>query len=173
VDFRILGPLEVTDQGRELPLAGSKPRAVLAILLLHANEVVSSERLIDALWGDEPPPRKGEPFDLAVNGWVADYPDPMTFLDLLDGRTIAPDNNLNYAYFEMPASTAGWIQRTGCRPPARELALGRLDAQVARHAAVANERQHDFFSERIGCQVFNPVYGMNLGALCMRGASRE
>jgi DNA-binding response OmpR family regulator len=51
----------------ELPLAGSKPRAVLAILLLHANEVVSSERLIDALWGDEPPPRKGEPFDLSAS----------------------------------------------------------------------------------------------------------
>jgi YVTN family beta-propeller protein len=54
--FGILGPLEVTDdQGRELAMGGHKQRAVLAILLLHANEVVSSERLIDELWGGRPP----------------------------------------------------------------------------------------------------------------------
>jgi DNA-binding SARP family transcriptional activator len=56
VEFRILGPLEVFDEdGRSLPLGGLKQRALLAILLLHANEVVSSEQLIDELWGDEPP----------------------------------------------------------------------------------------------------------------------
>src|SRR2546425_1983289 len=53
-DFRILGPLEVVENGRSLALGG-KPRALLAVFLLHANEVVSSERLIDALWGDRPP----------------------------------------------------------------------------------------------------------------------
>jgi DNA-binding SARP family transcriptional activator/basic membrane lipoprotein Med (substrate-binding protein (PBP1-ABC) superfamily) len=41
---------------RSLPLGGSKQRAVLALLLLHANEVVTVERLIEALWGEEPPP---------------------------------------------------------------------------------------------------------------------
>ena len=55
VDFRILGPLEVTDQGREPAIATGKQRALLAILLLHANEVVSSDRLIEELWGDQPP----------------------------------------------------------------------------------------------------------------------
>jgi DNA-binding SARP family transcriptional activator len=54
--FGILGPFEVADdQGRQLALGGRKQRAVLAILLLHANEVVSSERLIDELWGERPP----------------------------------------------------------------------------------------------------------------------
>jgi DNA-binding SARP family transcriptional activator len=54
--FGILGPFEVADdQGREVALGGRKQRAVLAILLLHANEVVSSERLIDELWGQRPP----------------------------------------------------------------------------------------------------------------------
>jgi DNA-binding SARP family transcriptional activator len=54
--FGILGPLQVVDDDdRELPVAGSKPRAVLAILLLHANEVVSSDRLVEELWGGEPP----------------------------------------------------------------------------------------------------------------------
>jgi class 3 adenylate cyclase len=55
VEFRILGPLEVVEDGRPLPLAGQKQRSLLVALLLHANEVVSSERLIDALWGDRPP----------------------------------------------------------------------------------------------------------------------
>src|SRR6476659_3365782 len=55
MDFGILGPLQIRDGDRELPLSGSKQRAVLAILLLHAGEVVSSDRLIDDLWGDEPP----------------------------------------------------------------------------------------------------------------------
>ena len=55
MDFRILGPLEVTDQGREPAIASGKTRALLAILLLHANEVVSSDRLIEELWGGRPP----------------------------------------------------------------------------------------------------------------------
>lgn len=55
MDFRILGPLEVTAEGRALALGGRKQRALLAILLLNVNEVVSSERLIDDLWGEHPP----------------------------------------------------------------------------------------------------------------------
>src|ERR671930_1222969 len=55
MEFRILGPLAVCDEGRELSLGGARQRALLAILLLHANEVVSTDRLIDALWEDEPP----------------------------------------------------------------------------------------------------------------------
>src|SRR5256712_11166260 len=55
MEFRILGPLEVADGDTVLPLTGAKQRAMLAILLLNANQVVSSDRLIDELWGDEPP----------------------------------------------------------------------------------------------------------------------
>ena len=55
MDFRVLGPLEVSDDGRTLDLGGAKHRTLLAILLLHANEVVSADRLIDALWEGEPP----------------------------------------------------------------------------------------------------------------------
>jgi len=51
MDFRILGPLEVYDGDRPLRLAGARQRALLALLLLHANEVVSRDRLIDELWG--------------------------------------------------------------------------------------------------------------------------
>jgi predicted ATPase/DNA-binding SARP family transcriptional activator len=53
--FGILGPLKVDDDGRELVLGGPRQRAVLAILLLHAREVVAGERLIDELWGEHAP----------------------------------------------------------------------------------------------------------------------
>jgi lactate 2-monooxygenase len=55
LDFRILGPIQARDNGRALSLGGSKRRAVLAILLLHANEVVTVDRLVDDLWADHPP----------------------------------------------------------------------------------------------------------------------
>ena len=55
LDFRVLGPLQVAANGTSLPLGGAKQRAVLALLLLHANEVVSLDRLIDELWGESPP----------------------------------------------------------------------------------------------------------------------
>ena len=54
--FRVLGPLEVEgDDGTAIALGGAKPRAVLTVLLLRAGEVVSTDFLIDAVWGDEPP----------------------------------------------------------------------------------------------------------------------
>src|SRR5438046_2066421 len=55
MDYRILGPLEVLAPDGPVPLGGAKQRALLAVLLLRANEVVSTDRLIDALWGEEPP----------------------------------------------------------------------------------------------------------------------
>ena len=55
MEFRILGSLEVAVDGRLLPLGGPSQRALLALLLLHANEIVSSDRLLDELWADEPP----------------------------------------------------------------------------------------------------------------------
>jgi DNA-binding SARP family transcriptional activator len=53
MEFRILGPLEVIDNGGVVRLGGVKPRALLAVLLLNANEPVSSERLALALWGED------------------------------------------------------------------------------------------------------------------------
>ena len=55
MDFRILGPLEVLHEGRVVALGGSKQRALLALLLLHANQTQTPDRLIDELWGDHPP----------------------------------------------------------------------------------------------------------------------
>ncbi len=55
MEFRILGPLEAVENDRALPLGGPKQRALLGVLLLHANEVVPSGRLAEELWGESPP----------------------------------------------------------------------------------------------------------------------
>src|SRR5262245_16343443 len=55
LEFRILGSLEVSEVSDALPLRGARERALLAYLLLHANEIVPADRIIDDIWGDEPP----------------------------------------------------------------------------------------------------------------------
>jgi YVTN family beta-propeller protein len=57
VDFRILGPLELGDRRNPVSIDAPKQRALLGVLLLHPNEVVSTQRLIDELWGERPPAR--------------------------------------------------------------------------------------------------------------------
>ena len=53
--YRILGPLEVRVGDHAVALGGTKQRAVLAMLLLRAGQVVSTDELIDGLWGERPP----------------------------------------------------------------------------------------------------------------------
>ncbi len=55
MDFRILGPLEVSHDGRPVPVLGTRRRALLTLLLLDAGHVVSSDRLMDELWGEHQP----------------------------------------------------------------------------------------------------------------------
>ena len=55
MEFAILGAVEVVVDGRPVPVGGSKQRALLALLLLNANEVVSRDRLVEGLWGERPP----------------------------------------------------------------------------------------------------------------------
>src|SRR5688572_20184409 len=55
MQFRLLGPLEVAEQNTAAALGGIKQRSLLAILLLHANEVVATDTLIGGLWGEAPP----------------------------------------------------------------------------------------------------------------------
>jgi DNA-binding SARP family transcriptional activator/class 3 adenylate cyclase len=55
MEFRILGPLEVAEGGRLLPVGGGKQRALLSVLIINAGRVVSIDQLIDALWGERPP----------------------------------------------------------------------------------------------------------------------
>jgi ABC-type transport system substrate-binding protein/DNA-binding SARP family transcriptional activator/streptogramin lyase len=67
LEFRILGPLEVAGDNGPLELPAGKPRALLAVLLLNRGEVVSVDRLVDELWGEQPPPTAAK----NVQGYVA------------------------------------------------------------------------------------------------------
>src|SRR5712691_5461791 len=55
MEFRILGPFEVTDDRRVLPLGGPRQRALRAVLLLNANRAISTSRLTELLWDGEAP----------------------------------------------------------------------------------------------------------------------
>jgi DNA-binding SARP family transcriptional activator len=67
VEFRILGPLEVVDGSSQLALGGARQRALLALLLTRANEVVSTDRLIDELWGERTPKAAGNALQYHVS----------------------------------------------------------------------------------------------------------
>ncbi|HEX5894937.1 MAG TPA: BTAD domain-containing putative transcriptional regulator [Thermoleophilaceae bacterium] len=67
MDFRLLGPLEVFEDNRPLPLGGAKQRSVLAILLMHANELVTTDQLIDEIWGGAPPAKAAKNIQVQVS----------------------------------------------------------------------------------------------------------
>jgi DNA-binding SARP family transcriptional activator/streptogramin lyase len=67
MEFRILGPLEVVEDGRPVSIRRGKDQALLAYLLLHANEVVPSGTLIDVLWDERPPPTASKILQNAVS----------------------------------------------------------------------------------------------------------
>jgi len=55
MEYRILGPLQVVEDGRPITLERKRLRALLGFFLLHANELVTSDRLVDEVWGPDPP----------------------------------------------------------------------------------------------------------------------
>ena len=67
MDFRILGPLEVLDEGRAVTLGGTKQRALLALFLVHAGETLTTDRLIDELWGEHPPANAAKTVQMQVS----------------------------------------------------------------------------------------------------------
>ena len=106
----------------------------------------------------------GEPFDLAYDGWVADYPDPIAMLNAL---LADPSNG---PMFDDPVYQRRMAAAARLSGPDRYLTSGALDLDLARNgaplAAFGNGSRHDFFSARIGCQRFG-TYGMDLAVLCL------
>jgi DNA-binding SARP family transcriptional activator/class 3 adenylate cyclase len=68
MQFKLLGPLEVVDKGRSLPLNGNKQRATLGFLLLHGNSVIATSRILKALWPDNMPATGRKMLQNAVSG---------------------------------------------------------------------------------------------------------
>jgi ABC-type transport system substrate-binding protein/DNA-binding SARP family transcriptional activator/streptogramin lyase len=109
--------------------------------------------------------RPDEPFDLAWVGWVGDYPDPDDWLNvLLQSGQIQP--------FDDPVWTRRLARAALLSGPKRYLTYGRLDAELARDAApwvaYANRPHVVYLSSRLGCRTYQPVYGIDLAALCVR-----
>jgi YVTN family beta-propeller protein len=106
--------------------------------------------------------RRGEPFDIAIYGYHTDVADPGTFLAAMLALPV-----LDPRAYEPRLAAAGRLSGRS-----RDLAYGRLADDLARDAAplvaFANPVRQDFFSRRIGCQIYNPLYGMDLAALCVR-----
>ncbi len=103
-------------------------------------------------------------FDLAFGGITADYPDPSAMLDFL----------LNTESFDDPTYRRRLTAAARLSGPARYIAYGKLDDDLARNAAplvaVGDLADHDFFSARIGCQTYG-FYGVDLAALCIKRAA--
>ncbi len=114
---------------------------------------------------------KGEPFDIAFEGWQADYPDPYDFLNvLLDGRTIKDANNVNFSYLNDPAVNAKLDAAAATTGSDRAASYAKLDAELVRDVSplvawgIDNDR--DFFSDKVGCILHHPVYGIDIATMC-------
>jgi peptide/nickel transport system substrate-binding protein len=138
--------------------------AAVGIDVVAANTATLNVMLTGALLT-----KKGVPWDIALAaGWNADYPDPSDFLNILLVGGAAGS--------ALPFSDAGFVRRASAvaalSGPRRYLVYGKFDVETTRDYApwipVGNAIAQDFFSKRIGCQVYQPVYGIDLAALCLR-----
>jgi peptide/nickel transport system substrate-binding protein len=116
--------------------------------------------------------RRGEPFDLAANGWYSNTTDPAQNLEIFDGSTITADDNSNFSYLNDPAfdrqlRAAATLSGARRYRTYRQLDL-ELERDLAPAAAFATTASRDFFSARMGCQLYQPVYGIDLAGLCLR-----
>jgi ABC-type transport system substrate-binding protein/DNA-binding SARP family transcriptional activator len=116
---------------------------------------------------------RGEPFDLAVAAGDNITTDPTQVLEGFDGSTITADGNSNLSYLNDPAfdqqlHAAAVLSGARRYRTYSQLAL-ELEHDLAPAAAFATTASRDFFSARMGCQLYQTIYGIDLAALCLRG----
>ncbi|MGZ8687654.1 MAG: hypothetical protein ACXWZP_04435, partial [Gaiellaceae bacterium] len=107
---------------------------------------------------------KGNDIDIYTAGWIADYPDPFDFINvLLDGTTIQDANNTNYAYYNSAKYNAAMKAAAKLAGQERYKAYGKLDVDIMKNdapwAPVFNYTQRDFISARVENYIYQPVYG--------------
>lgn len=112
--------------------------------------------------------RRREPFDLAVSGWLFTAPDPVEILKAFDGSANSNPSSFNDPAFNRKLKAVAKLSGAKRYREASRLAL-ELERDSVPVAAIAWNTSRDFFSARIGCQVYQPVYGMDIAALCLRG----
>ena len=131
VEFAILGPLEIRDGDRTLPVAGTKQRALLAALLVHRGEVVPADRLAQWLWADEQPvnPRNALQSQIAQLRRTLGPSGRALLVSRPPGYVLAvEDGDLDAAGFEREVEAARAAAAAGDNETARQ----RLDAALAR-----------------------------------------
>jgi ABC-type oligopeptide transport system substrate-binding subunit len=117
--------------------------------------------------------RRGEPYDLALFDWFADYLDPADFLNtLLDSGQIK--FGVNKPVFDEPAYDRRLRAAASASGPRRVAAYARLEQDLVRRAApfvaFSNRTQQTLFSDPIGCHVYQPLFGIDLTAVCPRSS---
>jgi len=115
---------------------------------------------------------RGEPYDLAVSGWYDDNTDPAGDLEIFDGSTIGADGNDNFSYLNDTAldrqlHAAAALSGARRYRTYRQLAL-ELERDLVPAATFATTASHEFFSARMGCQLDQPLFPIDLAALCLR-----
>jgi ABC-type oligopeptide transport system substrate-binding subunit len=117
--------------------------------------------------------RKGAPFDILDSHWFPDYADPADFLNVLLDQRIRARGNLNNSYYTDARLARELARISTLSSGARYRAYSALSVELARDAApwvaYAVGTNRDFFSARMGCQLFQPVYGIDIAALCTSG----
>lgn len=117
---------------------------------------------------------KSEAFDICNVGWIADYPDPFDFMNvLLSGESIHDSNNNNYSYFNNAKYNRQMDSAARLFGAKRFSTYGSLDATIMKQAApiVAwdNDNDREFISGKTGCYTNQPVYGLaDLALLCLK-----
>jgi ABC-type oligopeptide transport system substrate-binding subunit len=116
---------------------------------------------------------RGEPFDIADDGWVADYADPYDFINvLLSGENLHDTNNNNFAYFNDPSFNKRMAQASLLSGDARYSAYGNLDVSIMKQgvpwAPRSNANNRMLVSKRFGCFTYSPIYTVDLAAACLK-----
>jgi peptide/nickel transport system substrate-binding protein len=117
---------------------------------------------------------KSEAFDICNVGWIADYPDPYDFINvLLSKDSIHDSGNNNYSYFSNLKYTRMMNAAARLVGPKRYSTYGNLDVQITKDAAPIaawdNDNDREFISAKTGCYTNQPVYGLaDLSLLCVK-----
>lgn len=110
----------------------------------------------------------GSQWDIGWQNWQGDYADPSDFLSAL----FDPGLGVDLGHFNERRWTAAIRQANTLSGDRRLITYGQLDDALARGAAPivawATDAARDFFASRVGCGIYQPIYGMDLGSLCLR-----
>jgi peptide/nickel transport system substrate-binding protein len=130
-------------------------------------------KLFDRVVQHEKTATRGEPFDLTLEGWGMDYPDPSNFINvLLDGRRIQADNNVNASYFNNATYNSRMDKAYALAGQARLTAYGLLDRDIMKdQAPVApyiSTNARILTSTKVGCYGYTSIQSTLLTQLCTR-----